>query len=100
MSSTGMTIDGGCCCHGRPATSQPSVAVLPGNTAWTGMPLLVSSCCSERLKARTYALDAPYRPRPFIFQFRDTANPGLSYLVHGSYTARNCDWQPAIHNGR
>jgi hypothetical protein len=26
------------------------------------MPLLVSSCCSERLKARTYALDAPYTP--------------------------------------
>ena len=62
MSSTGMTIDGGCCCHERPATSQPSVAVLPGNTTWTRMPLLVSSCCSERLKARTYALDAPYTP--------------------------------------
>src|SRR5882672_11563641 len=62
MSSTDMTIDGGCCCHGRPATSQPSVAVLPGNTAWMRMPLLVSSCCSERLKASTYALDAPYTP--------------------------------------
>ena len=37
-------------------------AVLPGNTAWTRIPLLVSSCCSERLKARTYALDAPYTP--------------------------------------
>ena len=39
-------------------------------------------------------------PRPFIFQFRYTANPGLSYLVQGCYTGRNCDWQPAIHNGR
>src|SRR5260370_1790244 len=60
MSSAGMMIEAGCCCHGRPATSQPSVAVLAGNTTWTRMPLLVSSCCSERLKARTYALDAAY----------------------------------------
>src|SRR6202043_2649841 len=40
-------------CHGKPATSQPSVAVLPGDTTWTRMPLLVSSCCSESMSVTT-----------------------------------------------
>ena len=35
-------------------------------------------------------------PRPFIFQFRYTANPGLSYLVQRSANLQ--DWTPISTN--
>jgi hypothetical protein len=53
ISSVDVTIDGGSFCHGRPAISQMSVAVAPGSTAWTRMPLSASSCRSEWVRART-----------------------------------------------
>ena len=46
-------IDAGSFCQGSPAISQRLVAVAPGRTAWTWMPLSPSSCCSEWLSART-----------------------------------------------
>ncbi|MEI9987373.1 MAG: hypothetical protein WDN69_32055 [Aliidongia sp.] len=59
MSSARITIACGRLCTGRPATSQNSVAVAPGRTAWSRMPLPANSWCSDWVKASTKALLPP-----------------------------------------